>query len=290
MRARSFASLALALLFACRPAPSPPESAGGDGSIAVTFFPLAEFTRALVGDERVVHLPLPQGADPSLWQPDREALEVFRRASLVVSNGASFERWLDHASLPDSRHVRTADGFRAEWIEIETRTHSHGAGEHTHQGVDGHTWLDPVLARRQAEAIAVALLRGQEAGPFADRVARGLEDLRARFNELDERLAALTPRLAGVDLFASHAAYDYLARRYGWSIESVEPADLPSQGPRPLLMLWEGEPWETAPARATHVTFFPGENPPPAAAELGYFGLQVRNLDALEAALDDLGL
>ncbi len=283
-----FAGLLLAwLLSAC--------SAKEDGAqhdqnayVATTFYPLTEFTKALLGEDIPVECPLPAGEDPIFWQPGRAALEVFRAAALVVSNGAEFEKWLGLASLAESRHVRTANGFRERWIQFETTTHSHGAGEHTHSGVDGHTWLDPELAQLQVAALAEALERRfpklREVLPAR---AAGLD---AQLAALDARLAAVTPRLAGVEFFASHPAYDYLAKHYGWKLRNIEPQDLPASADRPMLMLWEGSPWDDAPERAVHVRFTPAENPDAQEAALGYFAIQARNLDGLERALDELGL
>lgn len=259
--------------------------------VATTFFPLTEFTRALVGEELEVRCPLPAGEDPVTWQPAREALETFRDARAVISNGAQFEKWLDHASLPDSRHIKTAAAFRERWIEQESITHSHGPGEHTHAGIDGHTWLDPHLARQQAEAIAEFLGSERSGRPVApELLEQRMTSLSERFDQLDARFEALSPRLAQVDLYASHPAYDYLAQRYGWQLENIEPQDLPASSERPMLMLWEGDIWEAAPPRAVHVRYSPAENPDPEEAAEGYFGIQSRALDGLEAALGELGL
>ena len=193
--------------------------------------------------------------------------------------------------MPDSRHLQTSSGFRDQWIEQETVTHSHGPGEHTHEGFDGHTWLDPLLAREQALAISEALRQERPGWPqltetLAEREAALLE----QFDALDRRFQDLTPRLANLALFASHPAYDYLARRYGWELTTTEPSDLPASSPRgPMLMLWEGKVWPDAPERAVHVTFPTAESPEARGAGLGYFGIQAEGLNALESALEDLG-
>ncbi len=39
-------------------------------------------------------------------------------------------------------------------------SHRHGPeGEHTHKGIDGHTWLDPINAKIQAAAIRQAFAK-----------------------------------------------------------------------------------------------------------------------------------
>ena len=182
-------------------------------------------------------------------------------------NGAKFEKWALSVSLPDNRVVRTAAGFRDQWIRYEEATsHRHGpkGEEHSHEGVDGHTWLDPVLATAQATAIHAALVRL-------------LPEAKAR---LDANMAALAADLASLDaafkalpvegktLVATHPAWNYPARRYGWKL-----------GPEGDVRLWEGEPEQEGPGE---VTFSPCEQ----RGEEDYLAAMRANLARLKAALE----
>jgi len=123
------------------------------------------------------------------------------------------------ASLPPTRTVFSADTFAERHLTFADATHSHGpAGEHSHDGVDGHTWMDPRNAEDQALAITSALA---DAFPDeADAIRARMVGLRAELRDLDGRLRALD--LGGVNLIAAHAAYNYLAERYGWSITNLD--------------------------------------------------------------------
>jgi zinc transport system substrate-binding protein len=305
---RVFVAAALAVLAACD---------GGDAAartttagVATTFFPLTDFTERLIGAEVEVRCPLPAGADPIFWQPDADALASFRSARLVVSNGAEFEKWLASASLPESRHVRTADDFRARFLKFETGAkHSHGpVGEHVHEGIDGHTWVDPLLAMEQVRALERAL---EQAFPEhadvlqarADQLARDLETLHAGW-------ADLAPRLANVQLLASHPAYQYLAARHGLVFENfdldpdalLEPSDVTrvqavaaAANGRPLVMFWEGQPRADLAAALEaelglkSVLVTPAENPDEEVAG-GYVAMQQANIERVATLLDELGL
>src|SRR5690606_16041420 len=133
-------------------------------------------------------------------------------------------------------------------------THSHGAGgEHTHEGIDGHTWLDPLAAIAQAEAIAGGLTRLFP--EHEEDFARGFDSLRRDLEALDARFTELTPQLEGVQFLASHPAYNYLARRYTWDITSFDldpQAAIPDDAwneiaaaadpaARARILLWESE-------------------------------------------------
>src|SRR5690606_3832299 len=155
------------------------------------------------------------GADPIFWQPSREAIASYQKAGAIILNGAEFEKWAITAALPRSRVIVSAADIPGGLVTFKSTTHSHGAGgEHTHEGIDGHTWLDPHAAMAQAEAIRDGLSRLFP--EHTEDFARGFEELRRDLDDLDARLTELTGRLDGVQLFASHPAYNYLARRYDW--------------------------------------------------------------------------
>ncbi len=305
---RTLVAAAFALLAACG------ERGGGatatTAGVATTFFPLTDFAQRLIGAEVDVRCPLPAGEDPIFWQPDAAALGSFRSARLVVSNGAEFEKWLASASLPESRHVRTADGFRAQFLKFATGVkHSHGpAGEHVHEGIDGHTWVDPLLAVEQVRALEGALVQAfpEHAGVLherADRLVRELETLHAAW-------ANLAPRLAKVQLLASHPAYQYLAARHGLVFENFDldpeellgPADVTrAQGlaaaanGKPIVMFWEGQPRADLVAAleaelgVKSVLVTPAENPEVEVAG-GYVAMQQANIERVAKLLDALGV
>ncbi|MEZ5978415.1 MAG: metal ABC transporter substrate-binding protein [Planctomycetota bacterium] len=272
--------------------------------VAVTFYPLRDFAERLLADDVEVDCPLPPGEDPIFWQPDPAAIERFRSARVVVSNGAEFEKWLASASLPESRHVRAADGFSDRFLEFEHGVkHSHGpAGMHEHKGTDGHTWLDPKNALIEVRAMETAFAKAFP--EHADAIHARAGELAKDLADLDARWNALVPELEKVHLLASHPAYQYVAQRYGLEVRNfdLDPDAMlqPDQAhaveravteaTKPVVMLWESEPNATlekalrTELRVTSVEFSPAENPdtPP---EGGYVAIQRANLDRLEAAV-----
>lgn len=293
--------LALALLpAACSETATEPQ-AETEAQVYTTFYPTTYLAERIAGGAVPVVCPLPEGEDPIFWQPSREVLADYQGAALIVVNGAGLEKWVETASLPASRVVDTAAGFEAEFLHYETTTHSHGSGgEHTHEGLDGHTWMDPVLAMAQARAIGEAL--AARFPEHAEAFAAGGAALRADLERLDARFRELTPRLAGVRLLASHPAYDYAARRYGWEIRNFDldpEAELDAESLAELQEAAEGRTvllWESAPLEATEralaelgiasVVFSPCESLDRAELEAGvdYLAVMHANLGALEEA------
>ena len=162
--------------------------------IYTTFYPTTYFTQRIGGDDVRVVCPCPVDADPAFWMPDDEAVAAYQQADLIVINGASFEKGLAKVTLPESRVVDTTKPLADELIILKKAvTHAHGpAGEHSHEGIDGHTWLDPINAKIQAGEIRNALV--ERMPDRAETFERGYAGLVKDLDALDARLKALPIR------------------------------------------------------------------------------------------------
>lgn len=223
--------------------------------VYTTFYPTTYFAARIAGDRAQVFCPLPAGADPAHWKPSSAALTAYQDdADLIFVNGAGLEAWTEKAGLPRGRMFDTARSFRTEWIRYASAVkHAHGGEEHAHEGTDPHTWLDPLLAVRQVEAID-RRLREQwpEHGDIYEPRAHALvADLRA----LHAELGRLKQADDGTWIYAAQPVYDYVARRYGWRVHGLDldPDTVPTDGEfsfltgelgqKPARYLW----WPRAP-------------------------------------------
>jgi zinc transport system substrate-binding protein len=205
------------------------------GVVLTTFYPTEYFASRIAAGitnasrARIrVECPVPSEVDPIFWQPDRATIARYQQADLVIINGAEYEKWVATAALPLTRVVDTARPFEAELIRFEGTTHSHGAaGQHSHVGVDGHTWMDPVLATKQAEQVLLGMSRRWP--EHAKAFGEGFRSLGADLESLDSSWKAWAASIPHAAIFASHPAYSYLARRYGLTIHNVVLA--PDQSP-----------------------------------------------------------
>jgi len=188
--------LAVAVAAGCARAPA----VAGEAIVA-SIDPLAEFAARLAGQRAIVHVLVPAGVEVHDYEPTPGDLRRLVAARLFVYNGAGLEPWVSSllAQLPPSVHVVEA----AEGLPL-------AAAE---GGVDPHVWLDPLLAGQQAARILAALVRLDPAG--RSRYEANAASLRADFDALD---AAYRQRLAHCrrrEFITAHAAFGYLARRYG---------------------------------------------------------------------------
>ena len=187
--------------------------------IAAASFPVAYLAREITAGLVPIDAPAPPGIAPEVYRPSREAIERFQRARIILINGAGLEPWVQSVSLPRSRLVSTADGFIDRWLTIESGvTHTHGlAGEHTHRGPDGYTWLDPALLAEQAKTTHAAI---RDAFPeHAEVFDANLAVLLGRIAELESRVVALAAIETDRRIISDAPSFNYLARRLGVTIE-----------------------------------------------------------------------
>src|SRR5262249_29408250 len=127
--------------------------------------PLACFATRIGGGQGTVTMPAPKDQDPAFWSPPIEDVLKMQKAGLLVLNGAGHEPWRARTTLPEAKVIETADRFKNKWIEVKDAvTHSHGTtGAHTHKGTSFTTYIDPMLAIEQAQAILDALKKARPA-------------------------------------------------------------------------------------------------------------------------------
>jgi zinc transport system substrate-binding protein len=220
-------------------------------------YPLAYFAERIGGDLVEVVFPAPADEDPAFWSPDADTIAAYQGADLILLNGAGYAKWVDRATLPSSRLMDTGAILADRLIELESvTTHSHGPdGEHEHGGWAFTTWLDPILAIQQAQAVAAAItaLRPEHEMGIQAR----MDELESALLNLDGRLSLAAKIIGDTPLVFSHPVYQYLIRRYELNGVEVhwEPDETPDGHAWDHLeeelesypakwMLWEGEPLE----------------------------------------------
>lgn len=223
--------------------------------VAVVNYPLQYFAERIGGDRVDVVFPAPADEDPAYWVPDAEAINLYQEADLILTNGATYAKWIDKASLPLSKLVDTSRDLQDRFIALDDAvTHSHGPeGEHEHQGWAFTTWLDPQLATAQARAVMEALAAARPA--LAERFRNAFGGLEADLADLDQTISAMVSGQESVPLVMSHPVYQYLIRRYNLNARSVhwEPDTAPDSamwqefselhaGHSAQWMIWEGPP------------------------------------------------
>ena len=268
-------------------------------SVYVVNYPLQYFAERIGGPDVRVTFPAPSDGDPAFWKPSAEQVSFYQKADLILLNGASYAKWISHVSLPASRVADTSLSFEDKFIPLEDQgTHSHGLeGKHEHGDVAFTTWLDPLQAISQAQAIRDALIRLRPQA--ADEFNRRFNSLENDLKELDESISDLVKAGPSQPLVFSHPVYQYFIRRYSLKGKEVhwEPEESPTKQQRENLkqilkdhpskwLVWEGEPNPTTVADLKNIgldslTFDPCGNVP----ESGdYLSVMRKNVDSLKKA------
>ena len=246
-------------LSACGPEDPGPEETPANApgpTIATSFEPTRWLLEQLLGDAGTVVVPLSADADPAYWQPTPEGMKAFQEADLAVFNGASFEKWVPKVALPRAKTFRTAAELDEDFIYHEGgAAHQHGSDGpvHTHAGKDGHTWVDPKTLARQAKNLYERLL--VDFPHIHAALDAGKAKLMSTLDALHKDFARINAPSGGEIIVASHPAYDYLARRMGWTMHNLDldPEEVPSdealdaiakalEGKTAKWILWESEP------------------------------------------------
>jgi zinc transport system substrate-binding protein len=179
--------MALALT-ACGSVPS------GKNTVVAAFYPLAYAAQRVSPSAKVENLT-PPGAEPHDLELTPQAVARIEKAAVVL--------YLSHGFQPAvSDAVKSAGGRKVDILQ-GLPLHS-ASGQEAGLSADPHVWLDPRLFQEIVRRIAPALPQPVHTAPL-------IADLGALDRDYRKGLA----HCARKDIVTSHAAFGYLAQRYG---------------------------------------------------------------------------
>lgn len=263
-------------------------------------YPLMYFAERIGSGLIEVHFPAPRNIDPAYWVPSTQNIREYQEADLIIINGLDYAKWLKYYSLPESKIVNTSKKFKKSYIETrDTTSHSHGpGGEHVHANLAFTTWIDPILAIKQAEEINFALSRLMP--EHKDLFQKNFENLKSDLLEIDSGLSEVLNTYAGKPLLTSHPVYQYLGARYKLKLTNLhlEPDTVPDKAEQDkikkmlnetdfIFILWEDNPVETSgeffqQQGVLNVTFRNAANRPEAGDYLGVMKSNITNLNSVK--------
>ena len=269
----------LAIILGCRSEQGEPPPQTRERPLVITAnYPLKYFSQRITEDGCDVVYPVPGGIAPEAWNPDEAATAKIRDADRILSDGPDWVRWLGEIDPLPEVVVDTTHIFGNSLLQRDatsaTETNSESSAP-----IDRLTWLNPQLARHQAETCLDALSRLNP--PETMRYQRAFDQLQQELQEMDGQLTRITKDYAGDPLLAAAPRYNYLARRCGLNLKSLDwPIDkVPDENQWSTLrkvlkghpakwMLWPSKPKPEVARRLKlmgidTVVFDPCETPPP---------------------------
>lgn len=181
--------------------------------IYTTLYPLYDFTKKIVGDKAVVENIVPAGAEPHDFEPSPKRIAEIYDAGVFIFLGEPMEPWAK----------KIEDRLRQKGVIVVE------AGKGLIKNNDPHIWLDPILAKEISRRIYDAVIIADSSNKSF--YEKNLQDLEKKFDELDYRYSDILSKAIRKDIITSHAAFGYLAERYGLNqiaIKGLSPQEEPS--------------------------------------------------------------
>jgi zinc transport system substrate-binding protein len=199
-------------------------TAAGKLNVVAGFYPFAFLAERIGGDHVAVQNLTKPGAEPHDLELTPSQVATVAGADLAV-----YEKGLQpsvDSAVAQNRPKAALDVASVVHLEDHGDLGSGGSGSHSG---DPHVWLDPVDFQKVGDAVATALA-GADPAHAADYRANAAK-LDAELVQLDADYRKGLASCQRKDIVTSHAAFGYLAERYGLAqvpIAGLSPEDEPS--------------------------------------------------------------
>lgn len=186
--------------------------------VNASIYVLSYFASLIGGDNVDVKTITPSGVEPHEYDPTAKDIAAIEDSSILLLNGV-LENWGDKVTSnlqqTDVLVVRTGDGM----FSMDAG-HTHDDGHTTEEHAqDPHIWLDPQLAKKQAQKITNAFVQKDPAN--AEYYKKNNAELGKKFDALHTAFATGLSSCKSRDIITSHAAFGYLAKAYDLHQESI---------------------------------------------------------------------
>ncbi len=205
--------LAVALLSGC----GSEEPASGRINVAASFYPIEYMARRVGGDLVDVYNPVPPGAEPHDLELTPRDIERIQNSKVFLYLGHGFQpsidRALDTVTGPATISKDVSEGVDLLPAEFATLMNEAGNVQELGAALDPHIWLDPVRAEKMVSNTEQALSQADPANKAA--YSSNAEKLRGELSALDGEFKQGLTDCTRKELITSHAAFAYIAERYG---------------------------------------------------------------------------
>ncbi|MFI0236186.1 metal ABC transporter substrate-binding protein [Streptomyces sp. NPDC016845] len=229
-------ALGLAGLSACSSSDAADGKGGGnDGKLDVvaSFYPMQYLAEQIGGGHVSVRNLTEPGQEPhdlEVSAKQRAQLEESDVAVYLKGLQPSVDEAIDQSGISTKVDAASLTELEKHGSEVGGHAEEHDDHDHDHggeEGTDPHIWLDPVKYTEVAEGVGKAL---QKADP--DHAADYKKNTAALVKKLDALNTKFEDGLKNTDskvFITTHAAFGYLAERYGLTEEAISGLDPESE-------------------------------------------------------------
>jgi len=205
--------------------------------VVASFYPIAEFTKQVGGENvRVINI-VPPGTKAHDFEPTSQDIIQIYSAQIFIYHGSGFDPWAKKIALELKKRgvyvINMTEHFDLLKGTKDKHKDDYEKDKYKEEEFDPHIWLDPVLAKRKIEIIRDALKKvdNENAQEYINNAENYLMILSQLHERFEKGLASCAIRYA----VASHAAFNYLGKRY--NINFINIAGLsPKEEPSPKRM------------------------------------------------------
>ncbi len=203
--------------------------------IYVSVFPLFDLVEQIGGENVEVKQLVPHGADAHGYEPSPRRLADLEGADIFFYIGLGMEPWTEKAvsNLDEAgvKSIKVSEVARLrKFDEDHNHNHDHDHEETHHHGpYDPHIWLDfdNMIGIGDLVRKNLTELFPEKGDYFAQNYSEYVE----KIEELDEKYREILDQRHSDNILTSHAAFGYLASRFGLkeiSVSGISPHAEPS--------------------------------------------------------------
>lgn len=195
----------------------------GKLQVVASFYPVAEAAQRVGGQQAAVTNLTRAGTEPHDLELTPVQVDQLEDADIVFYLGRGFQPAVEKvAERRDGLTVELLSALPLEKGAAEAEEHAgeeKGSEADHAESVDPHFWLDPTLMQRAVDRMERAFVEARPAS--REEFRRNAEAYRAELQALDAEYRSALSGCERKELVVSHAAFHYLANRYGLSQEAI---------------------------------------------------------------------
>ncbi|MFH0959776.1 MAG: zinc ABC transporter substrate-binding protein [Pseudomonadota bacterium] len=195
--------------------------------VFVSIDPVAYFVKRVAGPLADVSVLVGPGQEPHTFEPTPKLITKLADAQVLFKIGFPFEEALIKkagSTFKDLKVVDLQQGIKMRPIAGAHKGHGHERHGHGHShdadGLDPHTWLNPLIAKIQAATIATTLIQIDPANMAT--YEENLKKFEADLDNINTELINSLAPVRGKNFFVFHPAFGYFADAYGLKQVPVE--------------------------------------------------------------------
>ncbi|MFF9123371.1 metal ABC transporter substrate-binding protein [Streptomyces sp. NPDC014889] len=229
--ALTITALGLGALSACSSADASGTRGGGTYDVVASFYPMAFLAERIGGSHvHVTSLTTPGQEPHDLEISAKQTVELEKSDAVLYLKGLqpSVDSAVAQSGVRTKIDAASLTTLEEHGTEVDGHAEEHDAHhDEEHGGKDPHVWLDPVRYAQIAEGVGKAFEKGDP--DHAADYRKNTKALVEQLGELNARYETGLKDTRSKVFITTHAAFGYLAERYGLTQEAINGLDPESE-------------------------------------------------------------